>query len=166
MPVSRSLTGSAVMSEKELVSFFVMNNPAADRGQIKRLAGYYISEARDEGINSDVAFAQMCLETGFLRFGGLVTADMHNYCGLGSIDAEHPGEVFETEQMGVRAHIQHLKAYGTTAEPVHPLIDKRAVWVRPHGKAPTVFELSGTWASDPEYGKKLDSLLAKMEMIR
>ena len=36
-----------------------------------------------KGSNSDVAFAQMCLETGFLRFGGLVTMDMNNFCGLG-----------------------------------------------------------------------------------
>jgi Mannosyl-glycoprotein endo-beta-N-acetylglucosaminidase. len=165
VPVSRSITGTPVLSEKQLVSFFMMNNPRGDRAEVTRLAGYYVSEARDEGINSDVAFAQMCLETGFLRFGGLVTPDMHNYCGLGSIDADHPGESFETEQLGVRAHIQHLNAYGDTDDLVHPLIDNRAKWVKPRGKAPTVFQLAGTWAADPEYGKKLDALLTKMETV-
>jgi hypothetical protein len=166
LQVSRSLTGPAVMGEKQLITFFMMNNPYADKAQVMRLARYYISEAHDEGINSDVAFAQMCLETGFLRFGGLVTPEMHNYCGLGSLDADHPGESFRTEQLGVRAHIQHLNAYGDTDNLVNPLVDKRAKWVKPRGKAPTVFELSGTWASDPDYGKKLDSLLSKMEMVR
>ncbi len=166
LQISRSLTGTGVMNEKQLVSFFMTNNPRADETQVARLARYYISEAHDEGINSDVAFAQMCLETGFLRFGGLVTAEMHNYCGLGSIDAEHPGESFKTEQLGVRAHIQHLNAYGDTDELVNPLIDNRAKWVKPRGKAPTVFELSGTWAADPDYGKKLDVLLSKLENVR
>ncbi|MFA6855638.1 MAG: glucosaminidase domain-containing protein [Treponema sp.] len=166
MEISRSLTGRAVLGEKQLVTFFMMNNPHADKAVVTRLARYYISEAFDEGINSDVAFAQMCLETGFLRFGGLVTPEMHNYCGLGSIDAEHPGESFKTEQEGVRAHIQHLNAYGDTDNLVNPLVDKRAKWVKPRGKAPTVFELSGTWASDPDYGKKLDSILSKMESVQ
>lgn len=166
LQISRRLTDKGIMNEKQLVSFFMSNNPRADEAQVVRLARYYISEAHDEGINSDVAFAQMCLETGFLRFGGLVTAEMHNYCGLGSIDVEHPGESFETEQLGVRAHIQHLNAYGDTDELVNPLIDNRAKWVKPRGKAPTVFELSGTWAADPDYGKKLDVLLSKMENVR
>jgi hypothetical protein len=164
--ISRSLTGTAVMNEKQLVSFFMINNPRADKVQVARLARYYIAEARDEGINSDVAFAQMCLETGFLRFGGLVTPEMHNYCGLGSIDAGHPGESFKTEQLGVRAHIQHLNAYGDTDGLANPVVDNRAKWVKPRGKAPTVFELAGTWASDRDYGKKLDSLLSKMETVR
>lgn len=164
--ISRSLTGTAVLTDKQLVSFFMANNPEADRAQVVRLAGYYIQEARMEEINSDVAFAQMCLETGFLRFGGLVTPDMHNYCGLGAIDADHPGDSFATEREGVRAHIQHLNAYGDTDAPVNPVVDKRAKWVVPRGKAPTVFELAGTWAADKLYGRKLDTMLSRMELIR
>ena len=68
------------------------NNPEADKKEVKKLAALYISEAKTEGINSDCAFIQMCHETGFLKFGNLVTPDMHNYCGLGAIDAEHTGE--------------------------------------------------------------------------
>ena len=56
----------------------------------------YISEAHDEGINSDVAFAQMCLETGFLKFGGAVTEDMHNYCGLGATGSGAAPDRFPT----------------------------------------------------------------------
>ena len=163
--VSRSLTGQPVKSANQLYAFFMANNPDADKAQVRRLAAYYVSEAYDEGINSDCAFVQMCLETGFLRFGGLVTPDMHNYCGLGSMDAEHTGERFATEQLGVRAHIQHLHAYATTSDVAlnHELIDNRYKWVNPRGKAPTVFELAGTWASDRQYGAKLDALLSRLE---
>lgn len=164
--ISRNLTDAPVLSDTDLYLFFMSQNPDADREMIQRMAFYYIREAKTEGINSDCAWAQMCLETGYLRFGNLVTPEMHNYCGLGAIDAEHPGEVFETEPLGVRAHIQHLHAYATTEEAVlkNELIDKRYKWVRPRGKAPTIFELAGTWAADRSYGEKLDAILTKMEL--
>lgn len=130
-----------------------------------KFAKTYIAEAQAEGINSDVAFAQMCLETGFLRFGGLVTPDMHNYCGLGAMNAENPGCVFETEQLGVRAHIQHLQAYATTEDVKlnNPLIDPRYNWVHKTKFIKTIDELSGTWATDPNYAIKIERLLSQME---
>ncbi len=161
----RTLAEEGVKNAKQLTNFFMANNPSADKKLVKRLASYYISEARTEGINSDCAWVQMCLETGWLKFTGLVKPEMHNYCGLGAISAEQPGLSFESEQMGVRAHIQHLHAYATTEDVplVNELIDPRYKWVLPRGKAPTVLELSGTWAADPEYGKKLEGLLARLE---
>lgn len=161
---SRNLTDPGIKSEKALYEFFISNNPKANKSQVKRLARYYIQEANIEGINSDCAFVQMCLETGFLRFGGLVTPQMHNYCGLGSMDKNHPGESFKTEREGVRAHIQHLHAYATTSDVKlkNPCIDKRYKYVSPRGKAPTIYQLSGTWAMDPNYATKLDALLTKL----
>ena len=162
---SRSLTGEGVFSAAELASFLRSHNHAIRKGDALYIAQCYISEAHDEGINSDVAFAQMCLETGFLKFGGAVTADMHNYCGLGATGGKSPPDRFPTVQLGVRAHIQHLNAYGDTDDLVNPAVDKRARFVSPRGKAPTVFELAGTWASDKRYGEKLDALLARMERM-
>ena len=164
-PISRNLADSGIKNAKQLHKFFMDSNPLADSDQIMRMAKTYIKEARTEGINSDCAFVQMCLETGFLRFGGLVTPDMHNYCGLGAIDVDHPGESFETEELGIRAHIQHLHAYATSEDDslVNECIDNRYKWVRPRGKAKTIFELTKTWAADPDYGTKLDSLLSRLE---
>lgn len=164
-PVSRKLTDPAIKNQRQLVKFFMRQNPDADKKEVKRLAEYYIEESLAEGINSDCAFVQMCLETGFLRFGNLVTPEMHNYCGLGSIDENNRGESFETEQLGVRAHIQHLHAYATEEDVQlnNELIDRRYKWVNPRGKAPTIFELAGTWAADREYGNKLDTLLSRLE---
>jgi len=160
---SRNLCAIGIKDSYELEKFFMANNPAADRAMVRRLAGYYVTEGRFERINSDIAFCQMCVETGFLRFGGLVKPWMHNYCGLGSIDRTHPGERFVTEAMGVRAHIQHLHAYACTKKLRNKVVDPRYHYVKPRGKEPNVFKLSGTWASDKNYGKKLDSLLSRLE---
>ncbi|MBQ3670693.1 MAG: glucosaminidase domain-containing protein [Treponema sp.] len=162
---SRTIADKGVKSASELAAFFMSQNPGADKAKVHRLAKYYVQEASAEGINSDIAWVQMCHETGFLRFGGLVTEDMNNFCGLGAINAENRGERFETEQLGVRAHIQHLHAYGTTADKKlkHELVDRRYRYVQPRGKAPTVFELSGTWAGNVGYGNSLDSLLLRLE---
>ena len=149
-------------SPQQLFNFFISKNPNASYEKVMRLAEYYVTEGNSEGINSDVAFVQMCLETGFLKFGGLVTENMNNFCGLGSIDKNNPGNNFETELLGVRAHIQHLHAYGTTRDLNKPLIDPRYKYVNPRGKAPTIQELTGTWAADKEYGAKLQSLLNQL----
>ena len=161
--VSPVIAGRGVKSADQLAEFFMARNPQGNRAQVERLANYYVTEAQFEGINSDVAFVQMCLETGFLRFGGLVTPDMNNFCGLGAIDADNRGEWFPTEQIGVRAHIQHLHAYGTTGKLRGELVDNRYKYVNPRGKSPDVFGLAGTWAADKAYGQKLWTLLNALE---
>lgn len=162
--LSRDISGIGVLSASELADFFIQNNPDIPREQIEQLAQYYIDEGQKEHINSDAAFAQMCLETGFLRFGNLVTPEMHNYAGLGAIDASRPGEYFPSEEVGVRAHIQHLHAYATTKDvPLNePLVDNRYKYVQPRGKAKTIYQLSGTWAADEHYGEKISNLLDAM----
>lgn len=162
---SRNIYALGVKDSYELEKFFMANNPKADEKKVRRLAGYYVTEARLEGINSDIAFVQMCLETGFLRFGGLVKPWMHNYCGLGSTGRGNPGDRFPSEVIGVRAHIQHLHAYATTKDKKlkKKLVDKRYSYVQPRGKASTIWKLAGTWSVDRNYGKKLDSLLNQLE---
>ena len=165
--LSREILGKGQLSAVQLADFFINNNEHVEKEFILKFADYYIQEASMENINSDVAFAQMCLETGFLRFGGLVQPDFHNYCGLGAMDAEHPGEKFETEQLGVRAHIQHLQAYATTQDVQlnNQLIDPRYNWVHKTKLVTDIFGLTGTWATDPNYGNKIDEILSRMEKI-
>lgn len=165
--LSREIIGKGQLSAVQLADFFINNNEHVEKGFILKFADYYIQEASMENINSDVAFAQMCLETGFLRFGGLVQPDFHNYCGLGAMDAEHPGEKFETEQLGVRAHIQHLQAYATTQDVQlnNQLIDPRYNWVHKTKLVTDIFGLTGTWATDPNYGNKIDEIISRMEVF-
>ena len=165
--LSREILGKGQLSAVQLAVFFITNNEHVEKEFILKFADYYIQEASMENINSDVAFAQMCLETGFLRFGGLVQPDFHNYCGLGAMDAEHPGEKFETEQLGVRAHIQHLQAYATTQDVKlnNQLIDPRYNWVHKTKLVTDIFGLTGTWATDPNYGNKIDEIISRMEVF-
>ena len=165
--LSREILGKGQLSAVQLADFFINNNEHVEKEFILKFADYYIQEASMENINSDVAFAQMCLETGFLRFGGLVQPDFHNYCGLGAMDAEHPGERFETEQLGVRAHIQHLQAYATTQDVQlnNQLIDPRYNWVHKTKLVTDIFGLTGTWATDPNYGNKIDEIISRMEVF-
>jgi hypothetical protein len=155
------IMGTGRISGEELALFLAGNNPAADRDFVLALAGYYITEAAAEGVNHDTAFAQMCLETGFLRYGGLVTPDMNNFCGLGALGPGQNGEVFPEPRIGVRAHIQHLKAYAST-EPLNgTLVDPRYKWVK-YGSSPTIHGLSGTWAVDKSYSRKISAILRRL----
>ena len=144
-----------------LVGFLLENNSSLDSSYAICLIKTYILEARREGINHDVAICQMCLETGFLRFTGSVSRYQNNFCGLGAIDAWSAGDWFRSMEEGVRAHIQHLKAYASIDSVTTPTVDPRFYRVR-RGTVFTIYDLSGTWAADPDYGFKLDSLLKKL----
>lgn len=92
----------------------------------------YWTLAEGVSIRPEVAYAQSGKETGFGRFGGVVTPDMHNWCGLKVArpqDAPWPPntpdylrtrgtdynvlahEHFDTDDEGVRQHLNHLNAY-------------------------------------------------------
>ena len=149
-------------SKAEQLAYFLLNeNNSADPGFVEALAAFYVTEAEIEGINHDVAFAQMCLETGFLRFGGLVSAEMNNFCGLGAIGPGENGLWFSTAELGVRAHIQHLKAYANEEPLIGELIDPRFRFVR-RGSSPILQGLSGTWAADKMYADKIELILDRL----
>ncbi|MDR3171419.1 MAG: glucosaminidase domain-containing protein, partial [Treponema sp.] len=128
---------------------------------LRDLAVFYIEEAAIEGVNHDVAFAQMCLETGFLRYGNLVTPDMNNFAGLGAIGPEQPGLSFPDPRTGVRAQIQHLKGYATDTPLKQELVDPRYRWIR-YGSAPAIRGLAGTWAADRQYAVKISDILERL----
>jgi hypothetical protein len=163
-PENIPIMGKGLSDHEELSAFLLSNNPGIDMSFAEELSALYREESAVEGINHDVAFAQMCLETGFLRYGGLVTPEMNNFCGLGAISADSPGESFSSPQIGVRAHIQHLKAYASTEGLNQELVDPRHFWVR-YGSAPTVDNLTGSWATDQEYGIKLRKILSRLYQV-
>ncbi|MDR2864948.1 MAG: glucosaminidase domain-containing protein [Spirochaetaceae bacterium] len=160
-PVPEEILGTGRTNHKALARFLCAENPLVDADFAENFAKLYIEEAKIEGVNHDVAFAQMCLETGFLRYGGLVTPDMNNFCGLGSIGPASPGEKFTSPRIGVRAQIQHLKSYAVDAPLKQELVDPRRRYVK-QGSSPTIDGLAGTWAADKEYGKKLKKILARL----
>jgi hypothetical protein len=96
----------------------------------------------------------MVHETDYLRFSGSVRAVQYNYAGLGATSASNPGVVFPNMRTGVAAHVQHMRAYADDLPPVTPLVDPRFHLVE-RGTARTVRELTGRWATDPGYGRKI-----------
>ena len=153
-------------AEADLLASFLLNeNENADREFTEALAVYYIAEAKTEGINHDIAFVQMCLETGFLRFGGLVVPEMNNFCGLGAIGPGEEGLWFPSVELGVRAHIQHLQAYASEDPLRGELVDPRYRFVR-RGSAPLVQGLAGTWAADTLYAEKIELIFERLEQFR
>jgi len=144
-----------------LISFMLQHNRSLDSSYLSRLLKTYISECQMEGVNYDIAVCQMCLETGFLRFNGSVSRFQNNFCGLGAISASAAGDWFGTMEEGIRAHIQHLKAYASTDSLNTEPVDKRFRHVR-RGTVFTVYDLTGRWATDSKYGEKLEYLLRKL----
>lgn len=166
-PISRQIYAKPTKDENQLLKFFISKCPSENYFKAKKIAKIYIEECAIEGINSDVAFVQMCLETNFLRYGNLVKKEWNNFCGLGAIDKNNPGLKFDTMRLGVRAHVQHLHAYATTSDILlkQELIDPRYKYVNPRGKSPDIFGLSGTWASDKQYSEKLERFLQALEQF-
>jgi hypothetical protein len=155
------IMGNGNISGEKLSSFIIQNNKEINSVYARMLSQLYIEETAYEGINHDVAFAQMCLETGYLKFGGLVQPEWNNFCGLGAIGPEQPGLIFPDTRTGVRAHIQHLKAYATN-EPLNlMLVDPRYKYVR-LGSSPAIDGLAGTWAADKMYAVKIKAILEKL----
>lgn len=146
---------------RQLVDFICSNNGYLDSAFAEKLVRTYIKESRREGVNYDVAICQMCLETGFLRFNGTVSRFQNNFCGLGATDAYTAGDWFGSMEEGVRAHIQHLKAYASIEPITPPYADKRLVHVR-RGTVYTIHDLTGRWAADPLYGEKISRLLSQL----
>lgn len=145
-----------------LIQFVMKTNPQVNFKRLNTLAHEYIEEAAAEGINSDVAFCQMVHETNYLRFGGDVELWQNNFCGLGATGGGEPGCSFATIEMGVRAHIQHLKAYANARQLRRKLVDPRFHKVS-RATAPYVQDLTGKWATDPQYGDKIRSKLKQLE---
>lgn len=117
-----------------------------------------LEEAESEGVRAEVVFAQAMIETGWLQFGGDVAAEQCNFGGLGA-SGEVSGASFnaygsDSVRMGLRAQVQHLKAYASTDELNNECVDPRFSLVE-RGIAPSVYDLAGRWAADTEMGTKI-----------
>ena len=154
------IAGHGNTSEVQLMMFLKSNNESGleDFPDLPKL---YREEASTEGINFDIAFCQMCVETAFLRFGREVKPAQNNFAGIGAVGGGAEGASFGSARLGVRAHIQHLKAYANREPLVEKLVDPRFSFVS-RGTAPLVGQLSGRWAADPQYGDKILAVLRRL----
>ena len=91
---------------------------------IERFAQIFYEEANAEGVKAEVAFTQCMKETGFLKYGGDVLPNQYNFAGIGATGAVH-GASFKDVRTGIRAQIQHLKAYASTSPLNNRCVDPR-----------------------------------------
>lgn len=137
---------------------------------IEDLVTAYVEEGSAEGVRGDIAFAQAIIETGWFSFGGRVPAEANNFAGIGATDGTTSYAVFSEARIGVRAQIQHLRAYADatatscTAPPLHyDCVDPRFHLVSPKGKAPLWNNFgNGIWATDPSYAAKVINIYQLM----
>jgi len=160
-PVPEYIMGTGMVSSKDMAAFLLNYNTGTEADLVEILTLIYTEEAAIEGVNHDTAFAQMCLETGFLGYGGDVRPEQNNFCGLGAIGNGEPGLSFPDPRTGVRAHIQHLQAYATEAPLKQELVDPRYRYVR-RGSSPAIKGLAGTWAADRSYAEKINNILERL----
>ncbi|MBW4420596.1 MAG: N-acetylmuramoyl-L-alanine amidase [Myxacorys californica WJT36-NPBG1] len=154
------IMGIGATTEVQL-NLFLRNNNDAALNQFPDIAKLYREEGSIEGVNYDIAFGQMCLETNYLRFGGDVQPSQNNFAGIGDVGGGPQGASFPSARIGVRAHIQQLKAYASTEPLVQEVVSPRFRFVT-RGIAPLVDQLSGRWTADPEYGTKIKAIVRKL----
>lgn len=154
------IMGQGYTSEVQMM-VFLKSHYTDGLTHFAELPKLYREEANIEGVNYDLAFAQMCVETNFLRFGEAVKPEQNNFAGLGTIGSGSGGASFSSPRIGIRAQIQHLKAYASTEPFVQAIVDPRFNSIR-RGVAPFLSQLSGRWAVDPQYHCKILSVLRRL----
>jgi len=160
-----SIMGDSLATVEQMEAYIKAKNPKVPQSVLDMIP-LYLSEGEVEGVRGDIAFAQSCLETGNFAFeGSAVTLEQNNFCGMGVTSRGKKGCSFDTPQLGIRAQIQHLKAYASEDALVNECVDSRFRYVargcaayvewlgqkeNPNGKG---------WATGKNYGGKILTIL-------
>lgn len=136
-----AIMGKAQATAQQMALFCRSKNstPQLTSCSLEQLAEMFVEEGEAEGVRGDVAFAQSLHETGYFKFGGIVLPSQNNYAGIGALNGNATGQAasFPDPRTGVRAQIQHLKAYASTEALVNACVDPRFSLVA-RGVAPYV----------------------------
>ena len=147
-----NVTVGQLMNYYNSVTSFPEYYKGTDAPTLDAFCQIYLDECNAEGVRVEVAFCQAMNETNYLRYTGRVPIEANNFAGIGAVDSdERAWSVFSSVREGIRAHVQHLKAYASTAALNNPCVDPRFNLVT-RGIAPYLEDLSGRWASSPTYG--------------
>lgn len=131
---------------------------------INQFAQIVYEEAIAEGVKPEVVFTQCMKETAFLKYGGEVNPNQYNFAGIGATGTVH-GATFENVRMGIRAQVQHLKAYGSLDKLINQCVDPRFNLVS-RGSAKYVEWLGkkenptgAGWATSKNYGHDIVNMI-------
>ena len=151
------IMGSSGTTVAQMVRYFNASGHAypsaayASKGapDIQTFCQIVYDEATAEGVRPEVVFCQAMKETGWLGFGGIVKVGQCNFGGLGATSSTATGATFADVRTGIRAQVQHLKAYAVpglkTSDLKNPCVDPRFDLVS-KGSATTLEALDGKWA--------------------
>lgn len=159
------IMGKSKATVEQLQTYIKKVNPKVT-DSVTKLVAIYITEGEAEGVRGDIAFAQSCLETGNFTFcGSAVKFEQNNFCGLGVTKNGMKGNSFDTPIKGVRAQIQHLKAYASNERLMQTCVDPRFLYVV-RGTAEYVewLEIQENpthqgWAAGKNYGREIIRIL-------
>jgi hypothetical protein len=162
------IMGKAVATAEQMRAYIEKVYPEAPQAVLD-LPGIYLTEGEAEGVRGDIAFAQAMIETGNFKFKNTaVTLEQNNFCGMGVTQNGMKGNSFPTPQIGVRAQIQHLKAYAAPDLVNNAIVDPRFTLVM-RGCAPYVEHLGQKenpngygWATGAGYGAKILTVLSNI----
>ena len=169
------IEGTSAVTANNLAMYFKRKNGVyptfyknSDAPTIEKFCQIYVEEAKAEGIKVEVAFMQAMVETGWLKFGGSVQISQYNFAGIGALDGGVQGATFKTVREGVRAQIQHLKAYANEKSLNNTQVDPRFHLVK-RGSAKYVEWLGQKenpngygWATAEDYGYKILRLIKEL----
>ena len=173
------IMGASEVTLNQMVSYYIQSGAdypgeiLAEGGapDIETFCQIYIEEAQREGVRSEVAFAQTMKETGWLQYGGDAKITQFNFAGLGTTGNGVEGNSFSDVREGVRAQIQHLKAYASDQELLSECVDSRYDYVT-KGCAPYVEWLGQQenpegygWATGANYGYDIVKMINAMKNI-
>jgi hypothetical protein len=171
-----SIMGANRVSAAAIAAWFNTRTPRppgtyAATVPVEQLAAIFVEEGAAEGVTGDVAFVQSVVETGWFRFSGSIPAAFNNFAGIGATDTNPAPAMFSDARTGVRAQIQHLRAYADpsavtcTVPPLrNPCVDPRFALVIPKGRAPTWNQMgNGNWASASTYANSILTLFAELQ---
>jgi hypothetical protein len=160
------VTGQSSLTWEQIAGFFWSHQPPGSpclSVSLEELTSYFVWYGNIENVRGDIAFAQSLVETGWFRYGGSVHCWHNNYGGF-------IGKSFPDADTGVRAQIQHLRAYADpsatscTQPPLNtPCADPVFSAVNPKGKAPNWNDMgNGNWAAAPDYAHKVLTIYNEM----
>ena len=157
---SISIFGNSVATKGQAVNLIKANgNEVKLDCSIEDIVNLYWVEAEREGVRPDIALAQALVETGYFGYGGTVKPKQNNFCGLGTTGKKVKGAKFNSPEIGVRAHIQHLLAYSVMKKPSTNIVDPRYDLAHAIRKERGFIDkwsgLQGTWAMGSQYCEKI-----------
>lgn len=173
------IMGESAVTVEEMVAYFESSGkayPAEELSKggadsIETFCQMYYDEATAEGVRPEVAFAQTMKETGFLQYGGDAQIEQFNFAGIGTTGGGVPGNSYPDVRTGIRAQIQHLKAYATADALAQECVDDRYEYVK-KGAAPYVEWLGQQenpeglgWATGENYGYDIVDMIENMKTM-